>query len=76
MPPVSPADSTVSHTASHTPILLPLNSLWVNLDPRLFNTAPTILQYLYQKYSVSIVTGGYIGYIGLFLVTSVTKCSF
>ncbi len=34
-----------------------LNSLQGQYDPRLFNTAPVILQYLYIQFSVTIVTG-------------------
>lgn len=43
------------------PLSVPqLNSLQGQYDPRLFNTAPVILQYLYLQFSGSIVTGGYI----------------
>jgi hypothetical protein len=35
-----------------------LNSLQGQYDPRLFNTATVILQYLYLQFSGSIVTGG------------------
>ena len=52
----------IDYRNRYTSILLSvpqLNSLQGLFDPRLFNTAPVILLYLYLQFSVSIVTGGY-----------------